>query len=191
MPTIAEKSSCSYVKQEIICSGKQCEINSQDKFHAQLSRAWKMFYNLRTWCIQLSSDGTRTFFSLCHSSIIFFSFCFRLTKVYMFVDIAHIYNSTCRNIGLSNKKKINNKKPTEQVVCVCVCCNGYKNQSEILLKIISLEFADSKGWHQMLNLLSPIIVWRPLKGYLANRADPEQMLQNAISDQGLHCLQTV
>ena len=30
-----------------------------------------------------------------------------------------------------------------------------------------------------------------VKGYLANSADPDQMLQNAASDQGLHCLQIV
>ena len=48
----------------------------------------------------------------------------------------------------------------------------------------------------MKNLLSEtldciylIAVWRPLKGQLANSADPDQMLQNAASDQGLHCLQ--
>ena len=34
----------------------------------------------------------------------------------------------------------------------------------------------------------PIVVWRPLKGYLTNSADPDQ---NASSDQGLHCLQIV
>ena len=33
--------------------------------------------------------------------------------------------------------------------------------------------------------------WRPLKGYLANSADPDQTPQNAASDQGLHCLQIV
>ena len=36
-----------------------------------------------------------------------------------------------------------------------------------------------------------IVVWRPLKGYLASSADPDQMPQNAASDQGLHCLQIV
>ena len=35
----------------------------------------------------------------------------------------------------------------------------------------------------------PIVVGRPVKGYLANSADPDQMPQNAASDQGLHCLQ--
>ena len=29
------------------------------------------------------------------------------------------------------------------------------------------------------------------KGQLANNADPDHMLQNTLSDQGLHCLQTV
>ena len=28
----------------------------------------------------------------------------------------------------------------------------------------------------------------PMKGALANSADPDQTLQNAASDQGLHCL---
>ena len=32
---------------------------------------------------------------------------------------------------------------------------------------------------------------RPLKGYLANSADPDHTPQNAASDQGLHCLQIV
>ena len=29
----------------------------------------------------------------------------------------------------------------------------------------------------------------PLKGYLENSADPDQLPQNTASDQGLHCLQ--
>ena len=37
----------------------------------------------------------------------------------------------------------------------------------------------------------PNMVWRPLKGQLANSADPDHMLQNVASDQGLHCLQIV
>ena len=36
-----------------------------------------------------------------------------------------------------------------------------------------------------------VVAWRPLKGYLANSADPDQMPQNAASDQGLHFLQIV
>ena len=50
--------------------------------------------------------------------------------------------------------------------------------------------------HQSIHKVSqrtcqPIVVGRPLKGYLVNSADPDQMPQNAASDQGLHCLQTV
>ena len=37
----------------------------------------------------------------------------------------------------------------------------------------------------------PIVVGRTLEGYLANSADPDQMPQNAVSDQGLQCLQIV
>ena len=37
----------------------------------------------------------------------------------------------------------------------------------------------------------PIVVGRPVKGYLANSGDPDQTPQNAASDQGLHCLQIV
>ena len=40
-------------------------------------------------------------------------------------------------------------------------------------------------------ILYPIVVWRPLKRYLANSADPDQMLQNVAFDQGLHCLQII
>ena len=35
----------------------------------------------------------------------------------------------------------------------------------------------------------PIVVGTPLKGYLANSADPDQTPQKAASDQSLHCLQ--
>ena len=35
-----------------------------------------------------------------------------------------------------------------------------------------------------------IYTWSLLKEILANRADPNQVLQNEISDQGLHCLHT-
>ena len=40
-------------------------------------------------------------------------------------------------------------------------------------------------------MLQPIEDWRPLNGQLAISADPDQMLQKAVSDQGLHCLQIV
>ena len=30
--------------------------------------------------------------------------------------------------------------------------------------------------------------WTGIFGTLANSADPDQMLQNVVSDQGLHCL---
>ena len=40
-------------------------------------------------------------------------------------------------------------------------------------------------------LVYPIVVSRPLKGWLANSAIPDQTPQNAASDQGLHCLQIV
>ena len=36
----------------------------------------------------------------------------------------------------------------------------------------------------------PISVWRPQKGDLQTE-DPDQTLQNAASDQDLHCLQVV
>ena len=35
------------------------------------------------------------------------------------------------------------------------------------------------------------VVWIPVKGYLANNADPDRTPQNAASDQGLHCLKIV
>ena len=37
----------------------------------------------------------------------------------------------------------------------------------------------------------PIVVRRPVKGYLANSVDPDQTPQNVVSDQGLHYLQVV
>ena len=36
----------------------------------------------------------------------------------------------------------------------------------------------------------PIYAYRPFCGTYANNADPDQTLQNAASDQGLHCLLT-
>ena len=47
------------------------------------------------------------------------------------------------------------------------------------------------GFCQMRRHISPIVVGRPIKGYLANSADPDQMPENAASDQGLHCFQIV
>ena len=41
------------------------------------------------------------------------------------------------------------------------------------------------------SFFKPIVVWRALKGYLENSADPDQTPQNAASDQGIHCLQIV
>ena len=38
---------------------------------------------------------------------------------------------------------------------------------------------------------SPIIVWRPLERVFGKSADPDQTPQNALSDQGLPCLQIV
>ena len=41
-----------------------------------------------------------------------------------------------------------------------------------------------------LQLSSPILTWKPVKGSQANSADPDQMPHNVASDQGLHCLLT-
>ena len=40
------------------------------------------------------------------------------------------------------------------------------------------------------NLSKPFYVQRPIFGTLSNSADADQTLQNAASDQGLHCLLT-
>ena len=39
--------------------------------------------------------------------------------------------------------------------------------------------------------LQPIVVGTLVKGYLANSADPDQTLQNAAANQGVHCLHIV
>ena len=33
--------------------------------------------------------------------------------------------------------------------------------------------------------MQPLVVWEPLQEQMANSADPDQMLQNVASDQGL------
>ena len=45
-------------------------------------------------------------------------------------------------------------------------------------------------WQKNRILISyTIVVWRPLKGQMANSVDPDQTPQNAASDWSLQCLQ--
>ena len=38
--------------------------------------------------------------------------------------------------------------------------------------------------------INPFLYWKPIKGSLANSADPDQMPHNVVAGQGLHCLLT-
>ena len=54
-----------------------------------------------------------------------------------------------------------------------------------------MKYVSELGSLKTYFVVYPIVVGRPIKGYLANSADPDQTPQNAASDQGLHCLQIV
>ena len=58
--------------------------------------------------------------------------------------------------------------------------NRIKNEM-IFYRISELMLATLIQRYDKKNLIS-------FQGTLANKADPDQMLQNAASDQGLHCL---
>ena len=59
------------------------------------------------------------------------------------------------------------------------------------LCLSNMKCLDQPVWPEETEEILPIVGGRPVKGYLANSADPDQTLQNAASDRGLHCLQIV
>ena len=55
---------------------------------------------------------------------------------------------------------------------------------------INPDIRNNKDFKQMQACYTTLI-WRPLKGYVANNADPDQMQKNAASNMDLHCLHQI